>query len=143
MLTKFLTNASDILFSWRDNLSLRCYTLGPLCLWQCLDNDDHLVTIWCTLGVLIFFISSSSILHQFFISSSSPPHHLFIISSLPLHSLLITSSILSFHLFITSSSSSHFIISIPQLINSSHHLLIILPYHHLINSTPPHQSIIK
>ena len=22
-------------FSWRDNLSYRLYTLGPLCLWQC------------------------------------------------------------------------------------------------------------
>ena len=25
-----------ILFSWRDNSSFRCFTLGPLCLWQCL-----------------------------------------------------------------------------------------------------------
>ena len=32
----FETNASGILFSWRDlNSSFRCYTLGPLCLWQC------------------------------------------------------------------------------------------------------------
>ena len=38
MLAKFLTNASDILFSWRDKSSFRCYTLGPLCLWQCLND---------------------------------------------------------------------------------------------------------
>ena len=31
----WLTNTSGILFSWRDNSSFRCYTLGPLCLWQC------------------------------------------------------------------------------------------------------------
>ena len=36
MLAKFVTNASGILFSWRDNSSFRPYTLGPLCLWQCL-----------------------------------------------------------------------------------------------------------
>ena len=24
-----------VLFSWKDNSSFRCYTLGPLCLWQC------------------------------------------------------------------------------------------------------------
>ena len=35
MLAKFLTNASGILFCWRYNSSFRCYTLGPLCLWQC------------------------------------------------------------------------------------------------------------
>ena len=35
MLAKFLTNASGILFCWRDNSSFRCYTLGLLCLWQC------------------------------------------------------------------------------------------------------------
>ena len=35
MLAKFLTNACGILFSWRDNSSFRCYTLGLLCLWQC------------------------------------------------------------------------------------------------------------
>ena len=35
MLAKFWTNASGLLFSWRDNSSFRCYTLGPLCLWQC------------------------------------------------------------------------------------------------------------
>ena len=35
-MAKFGTNASGILFSWRDNSSFRCYTLGPLCLWQCL-----------------------------------------------------------------------------------------------------------
>ena len=23
-------------YSWRDSSSFRCYTLGPLCLWQCL-----------------------------------------------------------------------------------------------------------
>ena len=27
---------SGILFSWIDNSSCRLYTLGPLCLWQCL-----------------------------------------------------------------------------------------------------------
>ena len=32
---KYGTNASGILFSWRDNPSYRLYTLGPLCLWQC------------------------------------------------------------------------------------------------------------
>ena len=31
-----LNNGSGILFSWRDNSSYRLYTLGPLCLWQCL-----------------------------------------------------------------------------------------------------------
>ena len=31
----WLTNASGILFSSRNNSSFRCYTLGPLCLWQC------------------------------------------------------------------------------------------------------------
>ena len=36
----WLTNASGILFSWRDNSSFRCYTLGPLCLWQCLKQKD-------------------------------------------------------------------------------------------------------
>ena len=36
MLVKILSNASGILFCWRDNSSFRCYTLGPLCLWQCL-----------------------------------------------------------------------------------------------------------
>ena len=35
-MAKFRTNASGILFSWRDNSSYRLYTLGPLCLWQCL-----------------------------------------------------------------------------------------------------------
>ena len=39
-LAKFGTKASGILFSWRDNSSYRLYsrvyTLGPLCLWQCL-----------------------------------------------------------------------------------------------------------
>ena len=35
-LAKFETNASGILFSWRDNSSYRLYTImGPLCLWQC------------------------------------------------------------------------------------------------------------
>ena len=34
-MAKFGTNASGILFSWRDNSSYRLYTLGPLCLWQC------------------------------------------------------------------------------------------------------------
>ena len=38
MLAKFGTNASGILFSWRDTSSYRLYTLGPLCLWQCLCN---------------------------------------------------------------------------------------------------------
>ena len=38
MLAKFLTNASGILFCWRDNSSFRCCTLGPLCLWQCFLN---------------------------------------------------------------------------------------------------------
>ena len=33
------TNASGILFSWRDNSSFRCYTLGPLCLWQCFPSQ--------------------------------------------------------------------------------------------------------
>ena len=42
MLAKFVTNASGILFSWRDNSSFRPYTLGPLCLWQCLQYKfDH------------------------------------------------------------------------------------------------------
>ena len=35
MFANFLTNASGILNSWRDNSSFKCYTLGPLCLWQC------------------------------------------------------------------------------------------------------------
>ena len=35
MLAKFVTDASGILFSWRDNSSYRLYTLGPLCPWQC------------------------------------------------------------------------------------------------------------
>ena len=35
MLAKFLTNASGTLFFWRANSSFRCYTLRPLCLWQC------------------------------------------------------------------------------------------------------------
>ena len=35
-MAKFGTNASGILFSWRDNSSYRLHTLGPLCLWQCL-----------------------------------------------------------------------------------------------------------
>ena len=35
----WLTNASGILSSWRDNSSFRCYTLGPLCLWQCFLNQ--------------------------------------------------------------------------------------------------------
>ena len=34
-LAKFGTNATGILFSWRDNSSSRVNTLGPLCLWQC------------------------------------------------------------------------------------------------------------
>ena len=34
-MAKFGTNASGILFSWRDNSSYRLYILGPLCLWQC------------------------------------------------------------------------------------------------------------
>ena len=36
MLANFLTNASGILFSWRDSSSFRCYTLGQLCLCQCI-----------------------------------------------------------------------------------------------------------
>ena len=49
MLAKFGTNAGgatwwsnveliqvEPLFGWRDNSSYRLYTLGPLCLWQCL-----------------------------------------------------------------------------------------------------------
>ena len=35
-LAKFGISASGILFSWRDNSRFRLYTLGPLCLWQCL-----------------------------------------------------------------------------------------------------------
>ena len=37
MLAKFETNPSGIFFSWRVDLSYRINTLGPLCLWQCLN----------------------------------------------------------------------------------------------------------
>ena len=54
----WLTNASGILFSWRDNSSPRCYALGPLCLWQCFSNTLPLNAIaqtksmhWNMLGV--------------------------------------------------------------------------------------------
>ena len=33
-MAKFGTNASGILFSWRDSSSERVNTLGPLCFWQ-------------------------------------------------------------------------------------------------------------
>ena len=45
----FLTNASGILFYCRVNSSFRCYTLGPLCLWQCF---YFLFVCWCTIGKL-------------------------------------------------------------------------------------------
>ena len=38
---QFVTDASGILFSWRDNSSFRPYTLGPLCLWQCLFQEHE------------------------------------------------------------------------------------------------------
>ena len=53
---KFGTNASGILFSWRDYSSYRINTLGPLCLWQyflCGDPSCHLVcSSSCTLPSL-------------------------------------------------------------------------------------------
>ena len=51
MLAKFVTNASGIIFSWRDDSSFRCYTLGPLCLWQCL------LLLFSSLHFTLFFSS--------------------------------------------------------------------------------------
>ena len=45
-LVKFVTNASGILSSWRDNSSLRVNTLGPLCLWQCLVCAWKRLFVW-------------------------------------------------------------------------------------------------
>ena len=50
----WLTIASGILFSWRDNSSFRCFTLDPLCLWQCLLNLCSFSSFFS------FFISLSS-----------------------------------------------------------------------------------
>ena len=43
----WLTNASGILFSWRDYSSFTCYTLGPLCLWQCLHLHCQTLYLVC------------------------------------------------------------------------------------------------
>ena len=59
MLAKSLTNASGILFSWRYNSSFICYTLGPLCLWQCFE-----VYLACTSSKICELIFSCVYKHQ-------------------------------------------------------------------------------
>ena len=51
-LAKCVTNASGILFSWRDNSSYRLYTLGPLCLWQCFGQHSEITSTCITPGLL-------------------------------------------------------------------------------------------
>ena len=48
LVVQFWTNASGILFSWRDNSSYRLYTLGPLCLCQCLKGGLFTLHIYYT-----------------------------------------------------------------------------------------------
>ena len=51
-LARFGTNASDILFNWRDNSNYRVNTLGPLCLWQCL--KVRFIVSWLNLFLVYF-----------------------------------------------------------------------------------------
>ena len=58
MLAKFLTKAIDIQFCWRDDSSFRCYTLGPLCLWQYFDSTWWENLQLCNQPLSLFFCNA-------------------------------------------------------------------------------------
>ena len=72
LVVKFVTNASGILFSWRDNSSFRVNTLGPLCLWQCFFDSSQLS--WR----FHFFSHVLTLSGDNWLKNHSRPHNLYI-----------------------------------------------------------------
>ena len=54
----------QIQYSWKDNSSYKLYTLGPLCLWQCLQNSSSAIVCHRQTVVISHWIYSPSECHH-------------------------------------------------------------------------------